>query len=176
MVNVFYILIFFVFCQPIENSILWSDTCRLEWSDFKGRPDLYMDAAALTASGLSMDLKAKTTKTSLIEFKVIVEARFYPDQSWYKKELASSQVLAHEQLHFDITELHARKLRERIDHAELTINIKKEISLLSKTVNQELKVMQKEYDRDSNYSRNNETQIRWQNFVSAELYKLSKYK
>ena len=176
MANVFHILIFFVFCQPVENSILWSETDRLNWSDFKGQPDLNIDAAALTASGLSTDLTAKTTKTSLMEFNVIIEARFYPDQSWYKKEFANSQVLAHEQLHFDITELHARKLRQRIDNAKLTINIKKEISLLSETVIKELKVMQKEYDRDTNYSRNSENQIRWQKFVSSELYKLSKYK
>lgn len=176
MINALQILLFLSIFQPVDNSILWSETSRLEWSDFKGNPDLFIDAVALTASGLSSDLSAKTTKTKLIEFEVIVEARFYPDQSWYKKEFANSLVLAHEQLHFDITELHARKLRQRIDHAELTINIKKEISKLSEIVNKELKVMQKQYDRETSYSRNIETQIRWHKFVRTKLNRLSKYK
>jgi len=176
MVNVFYILVFFIACQPVENSILWQNNDRLEWSDFKGKPDLKMDAAALTASGIALELSAKTTKNSLIEYKVKVEARFYPDQSWYKKKFANSFVLAHEQLHFDITELHARKLRQKIDQAILSIQINKEIDHLNKIINKELKAMQEEYDRDSNYSRNKETQRKWQSLIQKELKKLSKYK
>lgn len=135
-----------------------------------------MDAAALTASGLSLELSAKTSKFSLIEFNAVVEARFYPDKSWYKKEFANSFVLAHEQLHFDITELYARKFRQKIDQATFTVHIKKELSALNKSINMELKEMQQEYDRDSNFSRNAETQLRWQGLIQNELKKLTKYK
>lgn len=176
MINVLFILIFFICFQPIENSILWNEKDRLDWSDFKGKPDLKMDAAALTASGLSFELSAKTSKFSLIEFNAVVEARFYPDKSWYKKEFANSFVLAHEQLHFDITELYARKFRQKIDQATFTVHIKKELSALNKSINMELKEMQQEYDRDSNFSRNAETQLRWQGLIQNELKKLTKYK
>jgi len=176
MINVVQIFLFLVFFQPVENSILWCENDRLDWTDFKGVPDVNMDAAALTASGITLELSAKATKTSLIEYNALVEARFYPDKSWFKREFANSFVLAHEQLHFDITELHARKLRQKIDQDTLTINIKKEIFRLNKIINKELKEMQQDYDRDSNFSRNRETQRNWQSMIFNELKKLSKYK
>jgi len=176
MINVLQILLFIVFSQSVEYSILWNENSRLTWADFKGKPDKNIDAAALTASGITVDLSAKTTQTELLNFNVLVEARFYPDKSWYKRESASSFVLAHEQLHFDITELHARKLRRILDHANLTVNIKREVSKLNDIINEELKEMQQEYDRDSNFSRNKDTQRKWQDFVHNELRKLSKYK
>ena len=172
---IFFLLVI-AFFQPSENSILWNENERLNWSDFKGEPTSNINAAALTASGLTFDFSAKTTQTKLIEFTAIVEARFYPDQSWYRKEYINSVVLAHEQLHFDITELHARKLRKQIAEANFTIKIKREISRLHSTINKELKEMQNKYDRDSDYSRSIETQKKWKVFVKRELDKLSKYK
>lgn len=174
------LIIFFLlintFFQPTEYSILWSENERLSWDDFKGTPTSTIDAAALTASGLTFDFSAKTTQIKLIEFKAIVEARFYPDQSWYRKEYINSVVLAHEQLHFDITELYARKLRKRISEANFTIKIKREISKLHNTINKELKEMQNRYDSESDYSRSLTTQQKWQAFVNRELDNLSKYK
>ncbi len=172
----YFFLLVITFFQPSENSILWNENDRLNWSDFKGEPTSNINAAALTASGLTFDFSAKTTQTKLIEFKAIVEARFYPDQSWYRKEYINSVVLAHEQLHFDITELHARKLRKQIAEANFTIKIKREISRLHSTINKQLKEMQNKYDRDSDYSRSIEIQKKWQAFVNSELDKLSKYK
>ena len=172
---IFFLLVI-TFFQPSENSILWNENERLNWSDFKGEPTSNINAAALTASGLTFYFSVKTTHTRLIEFNVIVEARFYPNQSWYRKKHVNSVVLAHEQLHFDITELHARKLRKQIAEANFTIKIKREISKLHNTVNKQLKEMQNKYDRDSDYSRSIETQKKWQAFVKRELDKLSKYK
>ncbi len=171
-----FFLLVITFIQPSEDSILWSENERLNWSDFKGKPPSNINAAALTASGLTFDFSAKTTQTKLIEFKAIVEARFYPAQSWYRKEYINPVVLAHEQLHFDITELHARKLRKQITEANFTINIKREISKLHRTINKLLEEMQNKYDRESDYSRSIETQRKWQTFVKSELDKLSKYK
>jgi len=176
MLNVVHIIIVLIFSQQVEYSILWSENERLNWSDFKGTPVSNINAAALTASGLTFDFSAKTTQTKLIEFKAIVEARFYPDRSWYRKGYINPVVLAHEQLHFDITELHARKLRRQIAEANFTINIKREISTLHRTINKLLKEMQNKYDRESDYSRSKETQRKWQTLVKSELDKLSKYK
>ena len=170
----FFLVITFI--QPTEDSILWNENKRLAWSDFRGTPTSTINAAALTASGLTFDFSAKTTQTKLIEFNTIVEARFYPNQSWYRKEYVNSVVLAHEQLHFDITELHARKLRKQMTEANFTIKIKREISKLHSTINKQLKEMQNKYDRDSDYSRSVETQKKWQTLVNRELNKLSKYK
>lgn len=159
-----------------EQSILWSEDYRLDWSDFKGAPNYNSDAVAITASGLSFGLTAKTTSSKLLEFTATVEARFYPDQSWYKKEHVNNIILAHEQLHFDITELHARKFRKQIAETNFTVNIKSELNHLNKKINKELKAYQEKYDSESNYSRTIEAQKQWQILIKQELKKLSKYK
>ena len=162
--------------QPNDDSFRWDESHRLQWSDFRGNPDVNSEAAAITASGLIFDFSARTTSTRLVDFTATVEAYFYPNQSWYKKGHVSTIVLAHEQLHFDITELHARKLRKQIDETSFSMNIKKEISKLHININKELKEFQIKYDSESDYSRNVENQKEWQVFVNQELEKLSKYK
>jgi len=85
-------------------------------------------------------------------------------------------VLAHEQLHFDITELHARKLRYNIDTFKFSIDIKSEMNNLQIKANQELEAMQKQYDNETNYSINVDVQKKWQIFIQGELKKLDAYK
>ena len=176
MSNFFYLFLFLICFHPNEESILWNETRRLEWSDFKGNPNFNSDAAAITASGLTFDFTATTTSIRLIDFTATVEAHFYPGKSWYKKDRVNRIVLAHEQLHFDITELYARKLRKQIDEASFSVDIKQEISNLHSKINKELKAFQNKYDSESDYSRSIESQKKWQIFVKHELSKLSKYK
>lgn len=105
-----------------------------------------------------------------------MHAHFYPGQSWYKPKLADNHVLSHEQFHFNITELYARKFRQRISLLETSNNIKKELNQLYKIIKMELGEMQNKYDNESNYSRDVENQAKWEVFVTSELEKLSKYK
>jgi len=175
MIRYFYIFLFLICVHSEEQSILWDVNHRLDWNDFIGEPSSNSDAVAITASGLTFDFTARTTDQQLVDFSAIIEARFYPEQSWCKKAHVNTIILAHEQLHFDITELHARKLRKQIDQANFSRNIKKEISILHSNIKKELKEFQKQYDSGSDYSRNGEGQKQWQIFVSQELEKLSNY-
>mgnify|MGYP006909075997 CR=1 FL=1 len=170
------IAILFVLCwHPTVESIRWSQDYQLQWSDFKGRPKHHSDAVAITASGLSVGLTATTLKRELLDYSITVEAHFYPQQSWYLKGQVNNVVLAHEQLHFDITELYARKLRQEIEQAHFTLNIKKELEVLRKQVDKALKQTQSRYDSECDFSRNPEAQKRWRVFIDEELAKLSSY-
>lgn len=161
--------------QKKEDSIVWSENYRLQWSDFKADPDQFSDAVAITASGLTFNLSATTTSTKLLDYSAKVTAHFYPYQSWCKKEVVDSIVLAHEQLHFDITELHARKFRKLVTQKNFSLNIKKELSQLQNRINKDLKEFQNKYDKESDFSRNVETQKYWQALVNQMLKELSDY-
>ncbi|MBT8303127.1 MAG: hypothetical protein KJP09_01545 [Bacteroidia bacterium] len=162
--------------NPYETQMVWNEDYRLQWSDFKAQPEEGIDAVAITASGLSSDFSARTTSTRLVDYSSNVVAHFYPDKSWYKPSKVNEIVLAHEQLHFDITELNARKLRKRIAEFGFTINIKSEMNVLVEMSNKELAKMQELYDDQSNYSMNIEAQKKWQLYIRDELNKLSNYK
>lgn len=162
--------------NPTEEQLVWDEAYRLSWSDFRAAPQEDVDAVAITASGLSSSLSARTTSTRLVDYTITITANFYPDKSWYKPERVDEIVLAHEQLHFDITELNARKLRKKIAEYNFTLNIKSELNILVNNANKELAVMQEQYDSQSNYSMEIEGQKKWQIYVRNELKKLASYK
>ena len=86
---------------------------KLGWADFKGAPPGSKRVAATTASGISYSYTTTGSK-GVYKLDYKVTAYFYPWQSWYHRELCDSVVLSHEQLHFDISELYARRMREML--------------------------------------------------------------
>ncbi len=171
------ITIFLLVIHPAsENQLVWDANYRLSWSDFVGEPQEDSDAVAITASGLSSSFSARTSSTNLLDYSVSVIAHFYPDRSWYKPEKVNEIVLAHEQLHFDITELNARKLRKSITDSNFTLNIKSQMNQLVDKTNKDLEIMQELYDSESNFSMDVESQKKWQLYVKDELERLSNYK
>ncbi|MEM6686234.1 MAG: DUF922 domain-containing protein [Bacteroidota bacterium] len=165
------------FLVQSDETITWSQQYKLQWGNFEGEPDFDSDAVAITASGITYGLRIKSFSNSdKIEYKTEVKAHFYPRESWYLKGRVNDTVLGHEQLHFDISELHARKFRKRIEEAQFTKNIQDEIAKIYDQVNKELRAMQESYDDGSDYSRDYDGQIKWQNFIAKELDRLQKYK
>ena len=108
------ILIFSVQVFAQENDkISWNAEESLSWNDFKASPKKHLPYKANTNSGLSFSWNA-TESSSGIELNYEVGSNFYPNRSWVKEIEEVDYLLAHEQLHFDITELHARKLRKAL--------------------------------------------------------------
>ncbi|NER12241.1 DUF922 domain-containing protein [Leptobacterium flavescens] len=157
-----------------EEFIEWSEDRKLTWADFKGDPDYDTDAAATTASGISYKLSAGITGDK-VNLKCEVKTYFYPQSSWYKKELSDSIVLSHEQLHFDITELHARKLRKRIEEGSFTADVKAEVRAIYAEVNDALRLKQRAYDNATDFSRDHPKQREWGILIKKELSEFENY-
>ncbi|WP_340074767.1 DUF922 domain-containing protein [Leptobacterium sp. I13] len=170
------LLVAFSFFAPPEEEIVWSEAYRLTWKDFKGTPRYNTSVVAMTASGISYDLSAtiRSENDIVVDYKVV--ASFYPDHSWYNPDRVDAVVLAHEQLHFDITELHARKFRKHLSEMLFTENVKREIKAIYNQINKELKKMQELYDSESDFSMNAEDQKEWQEKIKDQLDKLDAYK
>ncbi len=169
-----FLLLFAFSTQEDEETIIWTATQKLSWKNFKAPADDSSVAVAITASGISYQLSATITNTKVTANCKII-ASFYPQKSWYKAKLADQNVLAHEQLHFDITELHARKLREKIAKATFTKNVREEVKILYDQNNEALQNMQKKYDAATNFSINVEKQRAWETLIEKELRKMKKY-
>ncbi len=156
------------FSQEIEESYLWNAKTKLVWEDFKG--DVPPDAvpAATTASGISYKYSANLLHHEVnLDFEV--SAFFYPNESWYKPDVCNELILSHEQLHFDISELFARKMRKRLNETSFSDNVKAEIRKIYKEILKELADFQDRYDWETNFSRNREQQLRWNTQIAEEL-------
>lgn len=175
--KIFLIICCFLSVQKDEPILSWKESYQLSWLDFKAKPDNNTSAVAITASGITFGFSiTQTDSNKVIGFSTEVHAHFYPEQSWYKMELADNHVLEHEQLHFDITELHARKFRHRISLLKTSDTIRNELKQLHNAINKELAELQNKYDDETNYSRNFEAQQKWKIYIEAELKKLTKFK
>lgn len=158
-----------------ESRISWDIDYRLEWSDFKGTPRPRNHAVAVTASGITFGYSTKMSETQLIDYNVEISADFYPDKSWCLRERVNNNILNHERLHFDITELHARKFRKRVQRTNFNMNINRQMEAIHEQINRELEAMQNKYDAETNHSQNIEKQKEWQTYIVEELNKLVYY-
>ncbi|MDY2587210.1 DUF922 domain-containing protein [Winogradskyella aquimaris] len=170
------ILILFIGTSPYEDTITWNDTRKLSWEDFKADPNPNSEAVALTASGITFGYSLKTSGKRIVDYTTSVEAHFYPKKSWYLSEKANDHILAHEQLHFDITELYVRKFRQQLDRLVINQNIKTQMGQIHQAINEALDKTQKTYDEQTNHSINIEAQKYWHRYITEELKKLEKYK
>ena len=173
------LIIFLFLLKPAtsdEVTISWSDSKKLTWSDFKGAVDEHTDAVAVTASGITFSFSVSQSNGQFVDFKAEAQAHFYPEKSWYLEAKGDDHILAHEQLHFDITELHVRQLRYNISRIIVSQNIKQDLRHVHEQANKNLAVMQNDYDTQSDNSINKEQQALWSTFVKTELDKYKDFR
>lgn len=167
-----FLLGFFGFAQEIEEGVPWNDTIRLTWADFKGKVPTGEPSAATTASGISYTYSANLLHHEVhLDFEV--NAYFYPNESWYKPELCNENTLAHEQLHFDITEVFARKMREKLRRTSFSDDIKAEVRKIYSDILRGLQQYQERYDWETNFSRNREKQLEWNLKIAEALQEVA---
>lgn len=156
--------------RECKDCIEWTEGRKLKWSDFKGRPNKLSRNEALTDSGMSIGLICND-QTS----EVTIKCFFDRSKSW-TKDRQSEYLLAHEQLHFDITELFVRKLRKELskfngDCKRLNAHIQDYYNRNYK----EFVAYQNQYDRESEHSLDKEKQAYWEQKVAKELDELKPY-
>ena len=162
--------------ETLDETVSWNETNKLTWADFKANPNLDSDAVALTASGITFGYSVKTSGERIVDFSTTVEAHFYPNKSWYLKKKSDAAILAHEQLHFDITELYARMFREQLTKLVVNQNVKTQMNALHNTINKAVNETQRRYDKETEHSINVEMQKEWEETILKELNSLDQYK
>jgi len=94
-----------------DRAFPWSAARPLVWTDFQGTPPSEGTEGAKTTYALYSAWKCRG---DAFQFRVV--AGFRTSQSWVKpvvlRDTAQSRsILAHEQVHFDLAEVHARLMR-----------------------------------------------------------------
>ncbi len=167
--GIFAILISFVIIgsssKPDSNTILWSEDRPLTWDDFQGRPDYNYDAvSALTSSGI---MHMKGCENGKIIYKI--EAYFEKDFSWVKPEAYTDHHLEHEQIHFDITQLYAKKLEHALDKQHFQCGEEEEFEQFVQEFLAGWQKAQINFDLYTHYSMKPPEQYEWKHKVALEL-------
>ena len=106
-------LVFSTFTAPAQDCgagrIAWAPGLAVTIEDFRAAPgDARHTAEANT--GIATESRVGADAST---FVVRAETFFDPCKSWFRRTDRSAETLAHEQLHFDITEVYARRLVAR---------------------------------------------------------------
>ena len=152
-----------------EELIKWDSTRLLTWNDYKGRPDPASDAAASTTTYLGIEYRMDEKG-----FSYRIQCRFSLSRSWGRSK--TDFVLKHEQGHFDIAEIFARKLNKRM--SEYTFNrntYKTDLKEIYEGITKDKEAFQDLYDKETDHSRKKEQQLEWLKKIEKLLNDLSAY-
>ena len=146
-----------------EELISWSANKRLTWADYKAKPDPNSDAAATTTTVLAVQYNFTNN-----QFGYEIQSLFSRTRSWGLHK--TDYILSHEQGHFDIAEVFARKLHKKL--SEYKFNKKtyeKDLRKIYEEVTGEKEEMQNKYDRETRHSINKERQAEWLDKIAEML-------
>ena len=147
------------------EKIDWVPGLKLSWGDFKGKPDSRMEEiAALTSSSISY---SRYCENGVL--KADVKAIFRKQESWVRTVAMTDEYLAHEQLHFDITELYARKLRASLSYHRFSCDQVQDMENVVKRILDEWRKMEEAYDLDTAFSHDKPKQRHWHAFINNQL-------
>jgi len=146
-----------------DELLEWNPFYRLSWSDFSGKPNTesHADAASVVR------IVAKPFRFGG-RLHSDVRAYFNRTKSWRRD--VSDKLLAHEQLHFDIAELYARKIRKRIDELmALGVRDPERIQREVTKLLEESNGVDTRYDAETLHGAMRESQQRWSDAIEKRL-------
>ena len=146
-----------------EDYIKWDETRKLTWDDFKAPPQKIGNTAAMTTTHLGFAYNVKNGNVTYV-----IDCRFEKNRSWGL--VKNDWILKHEQGHFDIAEIYARRLNEKVNAYEFNrTSFQKDLDNIYKGVVSEKEQFQQQYDDETDYSRNKSKQEEWLKKIESEL-------
>lgn len=158
-----------VFRRETPQMIPWMTNKRLVWEDFLCEPKRGTDAVASTSTSLGIAYQLTDG-----ELKYRITCSFNKEKSWGL--LKTDYILAHEQAHFDITEIFARKLNEALQNYQFNKRtFKRDISHIYQSIVDQKEAFQKQYDGETDHSRNRRMQYDWLEKIETLLEETEVY-
>lgn len=146
-----------------EDFIKWNENRKLTWDDFKAPPMQMGSTAAMTTTHLGFSYNIANGK---VTYKI--DCQFQKNRSWGL--VKNDWILKHEQGHFDIAEIFARKLNKGVsDYQFNTATFQKDLDGIYRAVINEKEKFQQQYDDETDHSRNKPKQEEWFKKIEIEL-------
>jgi predicted secreted Zn-dependent protease len=152
-----------------KNMIAWKKDYKLSWKDFKARPDPASSFAAQTSYSIQYSMSSNESG-----LRYHVSCSFDMSRSWGRNR--TPDILAHEQAHFDIGEIFARRIRR--DFKSYVYNqrtVKQDLRDIYQKHIKECHQWQRQYDQETDHSKITATQEQWYKKIATELEALKAF-
>jgi hypothetical protein len=149
--------------EETNEFIPWTIERKLVWDDFYGAPQRNTEAVASTSTSLGLSYKVED---GVLSYQIT--CNFSKPKSW--GALKTPYILAHEQGHFDITEIYARQLHKALSQYQMNRKtFKQDINNIYNNIVQLKEAAQEAYDGQSDHSRNRRLQHEWAEKIQQML-------
>lgn len=145
------------------SSLEWGRT--ISYEDFQSSPD-EADTAAANIS-VSILLGYGNTQSNILRFKVV--AVMDKDESWIKEGFRRPHILKHEQGHFDIAQIFARKLEAVLKKRSYRSTDVEVLTELYDDFLNQMNQVQVRYDEETRGGWDPVAQSKWRRFIEEEL-------
>jgi len=174
----FFSMLLFVFAaslslSPINLSyeIEWCRQRNISWEDFWGKPDSSSRYSAISATYIQEKHKCDYRN----RFTFSVRSVFLKTQSW-STDKKSAKLLHHEQLHFDLTEVYARKLRKVFSELDNPCQMSKtQVKSIIDNLYDEMEKAHNLYDHETVHGLRTNRQEFWTKIIGEALFELDSF-
>jgi hypothetical protein len=141
----------------------------LVWDNFKGKPQESGRVAALTSSGFGFDAGMNYSRNKGT-INISVYAFFNKDKSWVKPDKKTAYILAHEQLHFDVSCIGMLQFIQKLRATSFTMqNYAAELNRIYNEAYRQMYDMQDEYDKETANGILTSQQQEWSQRIKGQL-------
>jgi hypothetical protein len=153
-----------------SDTLLWNPDYRLKWSDFKGTN---INGPYMAQSNCLFYYKVDPRMNNgVLDLHVNLSAGFEKNHSWVKNDAKIESLLAHEQLHFDICEMHIRRIIRTMKGLNLNpVEFDSQFKNIFEAGWKSYQDDQALYDSETQHGIVSVEQKRWENKIRLELEK-----
>ena len=146
------------------SSLAWGTPIRFE--DFKAEPNEKDTAAA----SISVTILLGYSSTRQGDLKFSVSAVMDKEESWIKEEYRrNEEILNHEQGHFDIAHIYARRLGASLKGQRFTRKDVVKLHAIYDAYLADMHTVQTQYDKETQGGINRDAQKKWKKFIDGQL-------
>lgn len=169
LITIFLFLPLISLAQP--DTVFYRPDRPITWEDFQAEPPANPgNHAAEISSGMGISYQTSSADGGTAAFQM--NTYMIPARSWVKPGSKNEAILAHEQLHFDITYYHSQLLEVELNELGYKPNLQKIVQRKVKATYQQMNAMQNRYDRETLGGLDEEAQEKWEQKVQNLLESL----
>ncbi len=143
----------------------------LTWDDFTGKPDKHSRFSAQTAARIYPNIRSPKLTGDTIHFRhveIIVELDSF--RTWSRPKERTEELLIHEQNHFDIAVIFAKRYLRQIHTTVFTrSNVDSLLEQIHKINISESNITQRRYDEETRHGKDKAKQQAWNSWVALKL-------
>lgn len=158
-----------------DGVIVWSAARPLAWEDFRGMPPRRLDGAqSALGYGYAIGCRSGVLRSRIVTY-------FAPARSWVVHRISSSGLasrvgIRHEQTHFDLKEVFARRARKRLlELTDPSTRSDDALNTIAETVFKAERAEQDRYDVRTGNGEDLDQQEEWARRVAADLAALKDF-